>query len=319
MVTLARADPQIPIHRSVRFLLATATAGSPTRSMACRFGETEVAELEAADADGPAWHPIRVTLDFLSRISGDDMSLPWLKQAIDVAIVERAASLFPPIGSSDGWGAHFGRELNASDDRDAFTTSTRGLPVVEGKQIDPFRVDLSKTRFHIDNGDAARRLSDRRFNAPRLGYRDVASASNRLTLIAAVLPAGCVSTHTVFCLRTPLRARDRHFLCGLFNSFVLNYLVRLRVSTHVTTAIVEHLPIPRADRFPRAAREIAAIARLLARRDDVKAKARLQAIVAGLYQLSREEFAHVLSTFPLIPQDERDAAYRLFATEAQRH
>jgi hypothetical protein len=59
-----------------------------------------------------------------------------------------------------------------------------------------------------------------------------------------VLPGGCVSTHTVFCLRTPLPSRDQYFLCGLFNSLVVNYLVRLRVTTHVTTATVEQLPIP---------------------------------------------------------------------------
>ena len=30
----------------------------------------------------------------------------------------------------------------------------------------------------------------------------------------------------------------------MFNSLVVNFLVRQRVSTHVTTAIVEQLPIP---------------------------------------------------------------------------
>ena len=38
-------------------------------------------------------------------------------------------------------------------------------------------------------------------------------------MIAAVLPAGCVSTHTVFCLRTAIGAAGQHFLCALFNSF----------------------------------------------------------------------------------------------------
>src|SRR6185369_11959768 len=103
---------------------------------------------------------------------------------------------------------------------------------------------------------------------PRLAYRDVASATNRVTLIAAILPKGCASTHTVFCLRTLRPLRDLHFLCGLFNSLVVNYLVRLRVSTHVTTGIVERLPIPRPDDAPRACREIGAMARLLARRHD---------------------------------------------------
>ena len=75
----------------------------------------------------------------------------------------------------------------------------------------------------------------------------MASATNRLTLIAAILPAGSVSTHTLFCLRTPLPLPSQHFLCGLFNSLVVNYLVRLRVTTHVTTTIVERLPVPRRD------------------------------------------------------------------------
>ena len=70
----------------------------------------------------------------------------------------------------------------------------------------------------------------------------MAGSTNRTTLIAAILPARCVSTHTLFCLRTPLSLRAQHYLCGLFNSFVVNYFVRLRVTTHVTTATVEQLP-----------------------------------------------------------------------------
>jgi hypothetical protein len=98
----------------------------------------------------------------------------------------------------------------------------------------------------------------------------------------------------------------------------VNYLVRLRVTTHVTTAVVERLPIPRQEDGPGAFREIAAIARLLARRPDSLASAHLNARVARLYQLASEEFEHLLGTFPLVPREERDAAFRLFASETQR-
>ena len=37
-------------------------------------------------------------------------------------------------------------------------------------------------------------------------------------------------------------------LCGMLNSYVANYLVRMRVSTHVSAAIIERLPVPRPDR-----------------------------------------------------------------------
>jgi Eco57I restriction-modification methylase len=302
-----------PIHRSVRFLLLTATAGAPTRTIACRLGESDAAALEAiGDERDTASFPVRITPAFLERVSGEDVTIPWLVHPIDATIVERAAAVFAPLGHGDGWAARFGRELNASDDRDAFRPPGNGLPVVEGKQIAPFRVDLASARYSIGEREAARRLAGSRHHHSRLAYRDVAGATNRLTLIAAVLPANCVSTHTLFCLRTPLPPAAQHGLCGLFNSLVVNYLVRLRVSTHVTTGLVERLPVPRIDDAPGAWKEIAAMAGRLATRPDAVIMARLQARVAHRYQLSRVEFEHVLATFPLIAASERDRALRAF-------
>jgi hypothetical protein len=98
----------------------------------------------------------------------------------------------------------------------------------------------------------------------------------------------------------------------LFNSLVVNYLVRLRVTTHVTTAIVEQLPIPSRRDAPAAIRQIAALARVLAKRHHRDAFAILNARVARLYQLTTEEFEHVLSTFPLIPLEDRAHALKKF-------
>jgi hypothetical protein len=212
------------------------------------------------------------------------LPFPDLRAAVDVAIAERAAALFPPLGSQAGWSACFGRELNATDDRHSFEPAGAGeLPVVEGKHVEPFRPRIGAAEHSVRISKARRLLDPSRYGRPRLAYRDVASATNRLTLIAAVLPAGCVSTHTLFCLRSTLPSAGQHFLCGLFNSFVVNYLVRMRVTTHVTTATVEHLPIPPRGYSPSAEREIAALARLLSRRDDRDRWARLQARVAQLY------------------------------------
>jgi hypothetical protein len=310
-----------PIHRSVRFLLLTATQGSPTRSIACRLGEQEPTSLETV-GDEPAeqcpWFRVRLSPALLARISGGDLAIPEVRQPLDLSLLERAASLFAPLGSYAGWNVRFGRELNASDDRKYFKSSGHGLPIVEGKYLEPFRVDINATRYRITRLDADRLLREGQYHRARLAYRDVASATNRLTLIAAILPAHCVSTHTLFCLRTPVPRRAQHFLCGLFNSFVLNYLVRLRVTTHVTTTIIEQLPLPKPSEGPRTFREIAALARQLSRRTNPSASARLQALVASLYQLSVAEFEYVLSTFPLVKQEERAAALRAFATEARR-
>jgi len=310
-----------PIHRSIRFLLLTATAGRPTGTIACRFGVEDPADLESVGEEPEAadpWFNVGLHAPLLERLSGDTLTIPWLRAPMDVAIAERSAALFPQLGSDQGWSARFGRELNATEDREVFRQAGKGLPVVEGKQIEPFRVDLASSRWSIRERDASARLRNERYTRPRLAYRDVAGATNQLTLMAALLPAGCVSTHTVFCLRTPMPLRDQQLLCGLFNSFVVNYLVRLQVSTHVTTGLVERLPLPTREHAPRATREIAALARALSRRRDAAAAARLQAGVAALYQLTIEEFEHVLSTFPLVPKETRAAAMTIFATETQR-
>ena len=161
--------------------------------------------------------------------------------------------------------------------------------------------------------DDADRLLGHRHHKARLAYRDVASATNRVTLIAAILPKGAASTHTLFCLKTrhPLRAQS--LLCALFNSLVVNFLVRMRVTTHVTTTIVERLPIPREDHIMAAVDELVSAAEHLSRGHDTAVCAQLNARVAQIYQLRESEFAHVLATFPLIDCAEREmmlAAFR---------
>jgi hypothetical protein len=304
-----------PIHRSVRFLLLTATSGAATRQIVCRLGLDDPARLESIGRD-PAdpfiGVAVRLTPATLERISGESLSIPNLRTPMDLAIVERAAALFPPLGSSAGWNAHFGRELNATDDRGAFRTDGRGLPIVDGRHIEPFHVAVGASGRSITAADARRLLRSNGHEHPRLAYRDVASATNRVTLIAAVLPAGCVSTHTIFCLRTPVPRAAHDFLCGMFNSFVVNYLVRLRVTTHVSTATVELLPVPTAEIAPAALGEIAVFARRLARRYDAHAIAHLNARVAMLYQLGVGEFEYVLSTFPLVERSVREGCLDVF-------
>src|SRR5262249_4635556 len=308
-----------PIHRSVRFLLVTATAGASTRRIACRLGIHDPADLESLDDDtGSARFPVHLTPALLERVSGSALTIPHFRSTRDVTIAERAATMFVPIGAESGWSARFGRELNATDDRQAFRSDRHGLLIVQAKHLEPFRLSLGEVQRSIDADDARRRLRSDRHDRPRLAYRDVASATNRVTLIAAMLPAGVVSTHTVFCLRTPLPLDAQYFLCGLFNSLVVNYLVRLCVSTHVTTAVVERLPLPAQNEVAAAFDAIVALARALERRPNEHAFARLNARVAEVYRLSVDEFRHVLAAFPLVNAGERDLALKEFRAEGFR-
>ncbi len=276
-----------PIHRSVRFVLLTATTGQPTDRIACRFGITDPSDLDAIDDSGrggPAF-PASVSLSFLARVSGpDDLAMPELPGATDLRIVEKISALHPWLSSADGWHAHFSRELNASDDRGSFvpaTGSRASRPVLEGKQIAPFRVALDRSTRELS---AAAAFATRVPRRARLAYRDVASATNRLTLIAAIVPARAVTTHTLFCLRTPISRERQLVLCALLNSFVANYLVRLRVNTHVTVGIMSRLPVPVVADDDVIAARLAALARALSEStaavEEMPEYIELQALVA---------------------------------------
>src|SRR6185503_15961412 len=153
----------------------------------------------------------------LSAFGGESRPVPDLRTEVDRAVLARLLAAGPALESRDGWHVHFGRELNATDDRAHFGRA--GLPVLEGKQLDPFRARVDDASTFIDRA-AAERLLRRRtaIDRPRLAYREVASATNRLTLIAAIVPAWTVTTHTIFCLREPLEAERQWYLCGVFNS-----------------------------------------------------------------------------------------------------
>ena len=162
--------------------------------------------------------------------------------------------------------------------------------MIDGKHLDSFRLAATAPTRAISRDAAATLLDPRKtFDRTRLAYRDVASATNRLTLIAALLPRGVVSTHTVFCLKTPLGEPDQYCLLALLNSLVANYLVRLQVTTHVTTALMSRLPVPRPAAGSVEFQQLIALARVLERDGlgNTEAYANLNALVARLYGLSR--------------------------------
>ncbi|RPI56967.1 MAG: hypothetical protein EHM50_11900, partial [Lysobacterales bacterium] len=128
-----------PIHRSVRFLVCTTTAGDATRHIACRFGIDEAAELETIPDSGDRTirsHPISLTPSFLEALSGSAATIPELRGVVDMRILERVVHSIPRLGAADGWGVRFGRELNATDDRRHFHSNKGGMPVLEGKHIE---------------------------------------------------------------------------------------------------------------------------------------------------------------------------------------
>jgi hypothetical protein len=208
---------------------------------------------------------------------------------------------FPRLGGAH-WHLRFGRELNATEDRALLRSGPipdGGLAVVDGKHLQAFSVCPPDTASWVSVVDAARALPDQRWRQWRLAYRDVSSATNMRSLIAALLPPACVSTHTLFCLRTRLGLPTQLYLCGMLNSLVADWFVRRYLGGHVTTSLIASLPVPKvAATHPLRRRLVRLTARLMRAADDERAQGELQAAAATLYALGQESRATVAADFP---------------------
>jgi hypothetical protein len=317
-VSVENRDGLFPIHRGLKILLMTATRGQRTTVVPCRSGVRSPEALDdLPDSGDPGAVPLPRTM--IEAFTGDRLAIPEVRHSLDVAILSRCALSFPPLCGPEGWNVAFGRELNATDDREHFVTAdhtSRDLPVVEGKQVHPFVVDVAASRCRIPEQAAKRLLGpSASFTRARLVYRDIASPSNRLTLIAAIVPANTVTTHTLFCVKGRVDLEVQWFLCGMFNSFIANYLVRTLVGTHVTVSIVERLPVPRPSRDSVLFQDVATLSTHLGSDPaDGAVAARLQARAAQLYRMTAPEFEHVLDSFPLIAVGDRAAALQQFSS-----
>ncbi len=185
----------------------------------------------------------------------------------------------------------------------------------------------------------------------RIAFRDVSASTNERTMIATVLPPRVFCPHTVSlegvfedaivsgelklneALLTPA---EQLFAVTIFNSFVMDYMIRQRVTGHVSFFYVYQLPVPRliakdsafAPIVQRAAKlicttpefdELAKEVGLGSHKKGVtdtagraKLRAELDGLVANLYGLTEEEFAHILGTFPLVEESVKEAAMREF-------
>jgi hypothetical protein len=129
------------------------------------------------------------------------------------------------------------------------------------------------------------------------------------------------------------------FLCGTWNSYVLDYMIRMRVTTTLNFFYLYQLPVPRLTEkdavfrpiVERAARLICTTPEFddLAKEifdgrataktvgatessDRAKLRAELDGLVAHLYGLTEEEFAYILTTFPLVEESVKQQTLNTF-------
>lgn len=322
------------IHHAFKFTLIGACKGPQSSGFwaAFRFNpRVAVAPQDLATFLTDPANLVYVNRGSLEQFSPDSLSLMEFQDQGSAEIAAKIYDSWPLLGENvaDTWNPHFAYEFHMSGDSDVFNQRGVGLPLYEGKMIHQFDSYFSPPRYWVDEVSGMKRLENSQaatwFRGYRFAFREVSGSTNERTCIATILPPNTFAGHTLW-VGVISDERSLLFYVSLVNSLCLDWIARFKVNFHVTLFVMKELPIPRLMAgnpyfdaiVPRAARltctrpEFAGLwqqvmgkpwdestgaadpAARQALRDE------LDALVAHLYGLSRDDFAHILGTFPLV-------------------
>lgn len=334
-----------------KFAILTFEKGKSTSDFPATFMRHKVQDLEIFP-DGKSF---RLSIDFIRRMSPDSLSIMEIKNAIDFQIIEKMLK-FPVLDDKNGgvFNLRLASEFHMTNDSHLFDSEpcNNCIPLYGGKMIHQFNHEFGKLKFWVSEKkgrdailgkvtDSGQILD---YQTYRLGFRDIARDTDERTLISTItinvfhgnkLPQTKIFDEEG---KRLISNTDIVLLCALWNSFIVDWHIRLRVTTTLNFHYVYNTPIPRLtanDRWYRSILERStklvcttkAFASLWQEvtgetwtpesgakneTERNRLRAELDGIIAHVYGLTEEEFGYVLGTFPVVKQPVKDAALEAY-------
>jgi len=266
------------VDTRMKFCLYVAWKGGQTVRVPAAFRVNTADKLQ----DLMAGRTLSIPVSIIEEFSPDAVAVMEFAAQSEIDVCARMYGRYPKFGAEvEGVPyRHYMREVDMGTDRGLFSEGADGLPVFEGRMIDAYDYrakgyvsgrgraavwdDLSfgspnkriQPQWRIVPEDIPDKLNGR-IDRYRIGFGDVASPTNQRGLIAALLPAASVSGHTVPTIEFNDSGPENLLLwLGVANSFAMDFLVRPKVSLHMTYTVMDSLPFPRDFRKTPAAAEI---------------------------------------------------------------
>src|SRR3972149_4207395 len=331
------------VHRSFKIVVLTYKKGGITDKFPSAFMRHEVSELERFPKEGA----LDIPIELIRRLSPNSLSVMEFKNDMDVRIAEKMLR-FSLLGEKiEGtWNLVLCNEFHMTNDSHLFKTEpgTGRLPLYEGKMIHQFTHTFCEPRYWINEKEGRKAIlgktpdsgQEMNYMGYRIGYRSIASSTNERTMIATILPHSVFFGHSINATSNNISHNDLLYITSILNSFTLDISLRQRVSANLTMFYIYQLPIPRLTKkdpsfkpiidraaslvcttpeFDDLAKEVGLDSHKNGVTDDVernRIRAELDGRIAHLYGLTEEEFAYILTTFPLVPAATKEAAMKAY-------
>ncbi|MCX6772250.1 MAG: N-6 DNA methylase [Candidatus Micrarchaeota archaeon] len=319
------------IDQRYKFVLLKFEKGGKTKSFPCAFFLYSDEDLKKAIEA-----PTVLEVEFIRRSSPTSWSVLEIKSEKDKGIVEKLLKN-PKIGDDrdSSWCIKIQSAFHMTSDSHLFREGKLGgIPLLEGKNIEHFThqwKDNPTPQYTMDEKDVYANLKTENVyhKGYWMAYRLIASSTNYRTFISTIVPPGYVCGHSIAIVRME-NLKELCYLCGVMNSFVIDYFMRQKVSTNVTMFNFLETPIPRISsgklfdeivkktaqlvaitpEFDQLKKEIGISAGLKDENDRLLARAQLDVAVAKLYGITKEELAYILEKFPKVDAKQKELVLR---------
>jgi hypothetical protein len=367
-----------------KFVTFGTKKGGSTDWFKCAFMEHDPERLSVIDADA-----LKMSVDQVRNFSPDTLSVMEFKSQRDIDVTTKIYGDWPLLGETieNAWNVQFKLEIHKTNSSHLLKNTVTDLPLFDGKMIHQFDNAYDEPRNWLNRKEVEEHLGASAWQGTqyRFSYREISASTNERTFLSAVIPPcfhghklpTAIPYHKSFAPNS-IKNSDALWLTSLTCSFVVDFLLRKKVTTSISFFYVYSLPIPRivSEKYlspivARCARLSSTISsmgnlwgdvfincwqyptfwypspasintygpaheqetrrrlrdeaknltpewgphcgvhdRLPDRRDTgdrAQLRAEIDAYVAHLYGLSRDDFAYILDTFPVLKKKEKKA------------
>ncbi len=334
------------VHRSFKFVVLSFEKGSSTKSFPAAFMRHDVQDLTSF----PSSDDVVIDVELVRKLSPDSISVMEFKGDRDIEIANKLFQ-FPKLGEQlpDTWNLKLCNEFHMTNDSHLFKQEPGidRLPLYEGKMIHQFNHKWGEAKYWISENEGRSTLLGKQneesqnlnYQKYRLAFREIARNTDTRSLITSLLPINVFANHKLMLsdLRnSTIDNSETLYLCAVLNSFVVDSIIRQRIAATISMFIFYQTPVPRLTKADRTFQPIVdRAAKLICTTpefDDLATevglgnhtngvtdeiaranlRAELDGIIAHLYNLTKVEFAHILSTFPIVPEATKDAALQAY-------
>ncbi len=354
------------VHGQWKFMIFMFQKSNPGKSFQASFFLRELEILNNIDKNS-----INYDYALIEKTSPTTSSIVECSNQIEIEIINKLYQ-HPLLITDKEWNLQFIQgDFNISSDVKLFNSEKKGAVIYEGKMIHQFKHDFAEPRYWIENKTAQEKLiksEERKITSQikkqtsskkiknseiptlqlsnmyyRLVWRNVSMATNTRTMISTILPPDCFFAHSFYFIKPiffngskyqpSMSLKETVYLCAMFNSFVIDYILRHRVSINISSFFVHEIPIPRlkesdeefnkivnlagslictSEKFDRLKNELGINEGTsdINEREDKMVK--INALVGKVFSLSKEEFEYILNSFTSVNDDFKDKTLKEF-------